>query len=112
MGVERMGNINALFNEQRIIKEPSKPKLIIEIKLEEKVIVRQIRTDKTHKLKFPVTNIERMKLQSLCKQVQRSLKSKGLEAIQQTQLNTLLLHYGLNKPSILTWDWTELQLVK
>jgi len=105
MGEDRMGYINPLFNEQRIIKEQSKPVLLPEIKQEKKVKVRQIRADKTHKLKFPVTNIERMKLQSLCKQVQRSLKSKGAEPIQQTKLNTLLLHYGLNNPAILEWDW-------
>lgn len=100
-----MGYINPLFNEQRIIKEQNKPKLITEINEEKKIKVRKPRADKTHKLKFPVTSIERMKLQSLCKQVQRSQKSKGLDQIQQTKLNTLLLHYGLDNLDIVTWDW-------
>ncbi|MDE5055281.1 hypothetical protein NDK25_23990 [Niallia taxi] len=101
-----MGYINPLFNEQRIIKEHKKTKVITEINQEQKVQLRKPRADKTHKLKFPVSNIERMKLQSLCKQVQRTLKSKGLDTIQQTKFNTLLLHYGLNNLDIVTWDWS------
>ncbi|MEY8742033.1 hypothetical protein AB9M62_21395 [Bacillales bacterium AN1005] len=100
-----MGYINPLFKEQRIINDHQKPKMISDTNQKVNEKFRKTRIDKTHKLKFPVTSTERMKLQSLCKQIQRSLKAKGLEPIQQTKLNTLLLQYGLNNHQIITWDW-------
>jgi len=99
-----MEYINPLFKEQKMINEQQKPQLINNTE-EKKRKNRKIRIDKTHKLKFPVTNIEKMKLQSLCKQVQRNLKARGFDPIQQTKLNTLLLQFGLKNQTILTWEW-------
>lgn len=99
-----MEYINPLFKEQRLINEKKKPQLTHRPEDKEKR-VRKTRIDKTHKLKFPVTTIEKMKLQSLCKQVQRILRNKGFEPIQQTKLNTLMLQYGINNQHILIWDW-------
>lgn len=104
-GEDRMEYINPLFKEQRLINEKQKPKLITDNYDDKTKKARKTRIDKTHKLKFPVTTIEKMKLQSLCKQVQRAQKNKGLDPIQQTKLNTLLLQYGLNNQHILIWDW-------
>ncbi|WP_445506748.1 hypothetical protein [Niallia sp. 03190] len=93
-----MGYINPLFSEQKIIKEtttkskiPSKP--------------RKTRSDKTHNIKFPVTEVERMKLRSLCQQVKRKRIDLGKSKIEQTQLNTMLLKYGLENQYLITWDW-------
>lgn len=97
--------INPLFKEQRIINEQPKKELIKDTNEGEYKKIRKTRIDKTHKLKFPVTNVEKMKLQSLCKQVQRTLKARGVEPIQQTKLNTLLLQFGLKNQTIITWDW-------
>lgn len=100
-----MEYINPLFKEQKIINEQPKTQLIADNKEERNKKARKTRIDKTHKLKFPVTNIEKMKLQSLCKQVQRTLKARGFEPIQQTKLNTLLLQYGISNQTIISWDW-------
>lgn len=97
-----MDYLNPIFNEKRIIKstlgrEPKKDT--------QKKILRKQRSDKTHNIKFPVTDIEKMKLQSLCRQAKRMLKAQGKNPIQQTKLNTLMLEYGLKNQNIIRWDW-------
>lgn len=75
-------------------------------KIFEKTIRKQ-RSDKTHNIKFPVSDIEKMILQSLCKQTKRILlMQQGKDPIQQTKLNTLLLVYGHRNQHILSWDWS------
>lgn len=92
--------INPLFKEQKIIKaNSSASKKISEPQ------PRKTRSDKTHNIKFPVTEIERMQLRSLCQQVKRAFAQQGRKPLEQTQFNTLLLKYGLDNQHILTWDW-------
>jgi hypothetical protein len=91
-----MGYINPLFGEQKIIKESSSSK--------KSTKPRKIRSDKTHTIKFPVNEIERMKLRSLCKQVKLKLKEQGKPTIEQTKLNTLLLKYALDNQHLITFD--------
>ncbi|MEY8742846.1 hypothetical protein AB9M62_25615 [Bacillales bacterium AN1005] len=99
-----MEYLNPLFNEQRIIKKENRANQskTLEGKRNKD---RKVRSDKTHNLKFPVSSIEKIKLQSLCKQVQRKSEGKGTDPIRQTKLNTLLLLYGINNQHLISWDW-------
>ncbi|MFB7304611.1 MULTISPECIES: hypothetical protein [Bacillati] len=95
-----MEYLNPISKKQNIIKHPEG------IKKNPKKTIRKQRSDKTHNIKFPVSDIEKMKLQSLCRQTKRILLKQGKEPIQQTKLNTLLLVYGLRNQHILSWDWS------
>lgn len=90
-----MGYINPLFGEQKIIKESSPNK---------KSIKRQTRSDKTHNIKFPVTDSERIRLRSACQQAKLRFREIGLGKIEQTQFNTMLLTYGLDHQDIISFD--------
>ena len=93
-----MEYINPLFKQQKIIKETSStPK--------KNSNQRKIRCDKTHNIKFPVTDTERIKLRSLCQQVKRDFIKQGKKGIEQTKFNTLLLEYGLDNQHLIRWDW-------
>jgi hypothetical protein len=91
-----VGYINPLFGEQKIIKESSSSKKSSK--------PRKIRSDKTHTIKFPVNEIERMKLRSLCKQVKLMLEEQGKPTIEQTKFNTLLLQYALDNQHLISFD--------
>lgn len=93
-----MEYLNPIFNEQKVTENNKKAYTVKNTK------PRKTRNDKTHNIKFPITNIEKMKLQSLCRQIKRRQKEKGKEIIEQTKLNTLLLEYGLNNPILIKWD--------
>lgn len=93
-----MEYLNPLFKEQRIIKTPKETNKPHQHKK------RKQRSDKTHNIKFPVSNIERMKLKSLCKKVKRILEEQGKDTIEQTKLNTLLFEYGLKNQHLINWE--------
>lgn len=65
---------------------------------------RRTRSDKTKQVKFPVNQIERMKLRSYCKQAQRIYRDRGLEPLSQTKFNNVLLRFGLNHLHLVKWD--------
>ncbi|RHW36004.1 hypothetical protein D1B31_18115 [Neobacillus notoginsengisoli] len=97
-----MGYINPLFNDSRIEKsklaETPKPKI------KSNNNKRVTRKDKTHNIKFPVSDLTQMKLKSLCKQAARIYRIEGKQPLSQTKFNTLLLRYGLLNNDILTWN--------
>lgn len=92
--------INPLFktnNASEIIKTP-------DIKMETKKLTRSIRSDKCRNIKFPIDTLLRMKLKSCAKQAARIYQAKGKEPLSQTKFNTLLLRFGLNNGSLISWD--------
>lgn len=100
-----MEYLNPLFNEQRIIKKENRTIQSKTLQGKNKTD-RKVRSDKTHNLKFPVSSIEKMKLQSLCKKVQRGFEGQRTAPIRQTKLNTLLLLYGISNQHLISWDWS------
>lgn len=67
---------------------------------------RQIRSDKCHNIKFPVTPIMQMKLRTYCKQINgQSLNLNG-QVLSQTIFNTTLLQFGLSRTEIIEWNLT------
>lgn len=67
----------------------------------DKKVVRAIRSDKLHPIKFPVDDIMKMDLKSFY----RIAKHLGMEDMQQEEFNTLLLRYGLENLHLVSWDW-------
>jgi hypothetical protein len=89
----RVEYINPLFGEQKIIKkEQTLPS--------PSHTTRKIRADKKKNIKFPVSLVNQMKLKSLVRQAKRIRGD-----ITQTELNTLLLKYGLAHKELLRWDF-------
>lgn len=94
-----MEYINPLFNNTEIVK----PKQPASSKVNRKS-PRSIRSDKTHNVKFPVTQIMQMQLKSYHRQAKRLYRLKGKGDITQTTFNTLLLQFGLSHKDIINWN--------
>jgi len=65
---------------------------------------RQIRSDKCHNIKFPVTSIMQMKLRTYCKQMNRLYWAPDGQVFSQTVFNTALLQFGLSRMEIVDWN--------
>lgn len=95
-----MESLNPMFQNT-----PSK-KMISKKEKTEKVInnKRQMRSDKCHNIKFPVSPVTQMKLRTYCKQLKERYQTKDGKDISQTAFNTSLLRFGLRHMEILEWD--------
>jgi len=96
-GAKRINKINKSFSGKELIVGQHE-------KLSEQKMIRQIRSDKQHDIKFPVNEYLYIKLKDLNKQLNEQLKQKRKKEITQTVVNTKLLRFGLKNDWVINWD--------
>lgn len=93
-----MSSLNPFFEELK--REKSKPKIIEKTTLTDPSYlssIRKVRKDKQHDIKFPVDYAMKVKLRTMCKTWNPTYKKKSGKPLTQTNLNTLLLRFSMNR---------------